>query len=251
MMNYVWLAIVAAILSFLAYRGARIWLDAGQRGLGAMHRLGWTLLGAFLPSRYWWAVRIKILSPREQASLLARETNGLGLERADGLRCPLCDAEVPGAWTLAADRRPTVAAGPVECPTCDFRLDACRHCTHFLPGPPRDWGGSPWDPVDLTSGRCRQHTTSQPVEQACAPQVAQQLKARGYEQIRASMPIADSYLPPDSCRAFQPERKLLRANGVRWPDARRTALLSLLVPTEAPETTPLPKDAGGGELWLW
>ena len=248
-----WLALGLAILSFLAYRAGRIWVDAEQRGFDLRRRLGWALLGGVVPSRYWWGARIGSLSPQERADVLARETRALGLSRADSLRCPLCGAEVSHAWVLASDGRPTVAPGPVECSSCDFRLDACRHCARFLPGSHQAQGQSGWGGGDLTSGRCGCYKVSQPVEQACPPQVARQLKARGWERIRAPRPIVDSMLPPDFCTAFKPDRKRMEAGGVAWPDARRVALLRLLAPPAAPETSPpeaAPIEPSDEEQWL-
>ena len=247
--NYLWLTPALAALAYLAYRAGRIWIDARRRGFELARQLGWALLGAVAPARYWWGARIEALSPEERADLLARETEALGLSRADSLRCPLCGAEVPHAWTLTPDGRPAVAPGPVECPSCDFRLDACRHCAHFLPG-----GAQPWNRFvhsgDVTSGRCGHYRASQPVEQACSPEAARRLKAQGWERIRAPRPIVDSFLPPDSCRAFTPDRKRLRASHVRWPDARRAALLRLLAEPPGPETEAPEEPPSGDEQWL-
>jgi hypothetical protein len=228
MNNSVWLVLALIILSCLVFRAGRIWRDAGQRGLPVAQRFRWSCLGAIISSRYWWRARIEALSPQEQADLLARETGSLGLNRADSLRCPLCGAEVTRAWTLGRDGHPAVAPGPVKCPQCDFRLDACRHCAHFLPGAPQ--AVSNWANVDMTFGRCGFYKTTQPVEQACTPEVAQRLKARGYDQLRAPQPVVDSFVPPEGCNAFTPDRKRLKAGGVRWPDTRRVALLRLLAP---------------------
>ncbi len=251
MNTYFLLAVGLAILGFLTWRAGRIWADAGRRGFGLARRLGWALLGTIAPSRYWWGARMEALSPDEQADLLARETAALGLSRADSLRCPLCGAEVPHAWALTPDDRPTVGSGPIECPQCDFRLDACRHCARFLPGPPQAWESLSWNSRnDVTFGRCSHYQASQPVEQACAPDMARQLKRRGYEHIRAPRRITDSFLPPDFCTAFKPDRKRLRSSGIRWPDARRTALLRLLAAPPSPETTPREKRPSGDEQWL-
>lgn len=228
----VWMAIGLGLVGMAVYRAGRVWLDAGPLAPGLGPRLHWTLLGTILPARYWWGARIEALTAEDRKDLLVRETAALGLGRADAERCPLCRTEIPGAWTLTAGKQAVreavaIAAGPVQCPSCDFRLDACRHCTRFAPGGPRDWGHWAWEGGELSSGRCSHYRSVQPVDVACAPSMARQLKGRGYEQIRAPLPIVDSYLPPDSCRAFRPDPKRLRANGVHWPDARRTALLRL------------------------
>jgi len=247
---YLWLVPLLAALGFLAYRAGRIWIDAGWRGLASAPRLGWALLGAVAPARYWWGARIDALSPEERADILARETEALGLSRADSLRCPLCGAEIPHAWMLGPDGRPTVAPGPVECPGCDFRLDACRHCIHFLPGGDRTAGQPGWGGGDVTFGRCGRYRQSQPVEQACTPEMARRLKKRGWDRIRAPRRIVDSYMPPDSCRAFAPDRKRVKDSLVRWPDARRAALLRLLAPPPAPETGSPEGLPSGDERWL-
>ena len=250
MIDFVWLAAGRAMLGFLAHRSGRIWVDAGRRGFRAARRLEWALVGAVIPSRYWWGARIDALSPQEQDELLARETAALGLRRADGLRCPLCTAEVPRAWALAPDGRPTVAPGPIECPRCDFRLDVCRHCAHFLPGGLRAWGQLDLGGGDFTFGRCDRRRVPQPVEEACTPSAARQLKARGWDQVRAPLPIVDSFVPPDDCTAFTPDHKRLQAGGVRWPDARRTALLRLLAPPPVPEMESPKGLPTGDDQWL-
>jgi len=68
--------------------------------------------------------------------------------------------------------------------------------------------------------------------------------------VRAPLPIVDSFLPPDFCVAFRPDRKRLKAGGVRWPDVRRVALLRLLAPSPAPETAPPESLPSGDERWL-
>jgi hypothetical protein len=88
------------------------------------------------------------------------------------------------------------------------------------------------------------------VEQACTPEMARQLKARGYKLIRAPLPITDSFLPPDFCATFKPDRRRLRASGIRWPDAHRVALLRLLAPPPAAETTPSEELPSDDEKWL-
>ena len=247
MSNTLWLVIALGALSLMIYRAGRIWQDAGQRGLSLRQRLGWSCFGAMVPSRYWWRARIGTLPPQEQAELLACETASLGLTRADSLWCPLCGTEVERAWTLDCDGRPTVAPGPVQCPQCDFRLDACRHCANFLPGLPQ--AASSWTSTDTTFGRCGFYKATLPVAQICPPEVAQRLQARGYDQLRAPRPIVDSFVPLDGCRAFAPDRQRLRAGGIRWPDARRVALLRLLA-QPAPAATRSDAMPSEDEQWL-
>ncbi len=84
--------------------------------------------------------------------------------------------------------------------------------------------------VPIWMDRCNFYKATQPVERACAPEMVRQLKERGYESIRAPLPIVDSFVPPDFCTAFHLDRRRLRAGGVPWPDARRVALLRVLAP---------------------
>jgi hypothetical protein len=217
-----------AALALLCFLAGRIWQDARQWELGTREAMGQALAGAFLPNRYWWGARLEVMPPQAQSELLLRETRKLGLGRADSLCCPLCGAEIPHAWAFTAGGRVAVAAGPVECPACDFRLDACRHCDHFMPGSPPGWGASVWSQGDITFGRCGFYKRVQPVEQALSGDVARRLKSRGYDQIPAPMPIQDSMLRPDSCRAFAANRKRIQASGIRWPGARCRGLLYLL-----------------------
>jgi hypothetical protein len=225
------------VLGYGLSRGLRAWLDTRRFDWPAAHRLRWAIVGAAAPTRYWWGARIDALPPEERAALLASETRILGLERADSLRCPLCRAEITGAWVLGgavegkkrdAAGRVTVAPGPVQCPQCDFRLDACRHCTHFLPGAPQPWHSAAWNQPDGTSGRCGYYRRSQPVEEAVDPDMARTLQRQGYEQIRGPVRIVDSMLRPDFCRAFAPEPKRLKASSVRYPGRKRAALLRIL-----------------------
>jgi len=248
MSNVIWWAIGLAALAWCAFRAAPIWMDSGRRGARAVERLRWALVGIVAPPRYWWQARVEAMSPEEQSDLLAHETAALGLDRADSLWCPLCGTQVSHAWTLDADGYPTAAPGPVKCSQCDFRLDACRHCAHFLPGSATATGFS-LGGNEITFGRCGFYKTPQPVERITTPEAARRLKERGYESLNAPTPIVDSFVPLDGCRTFQPDRKRLEVGGVHWPDARRVALLRLLLPRPASEKT-LPEEPSGDEQWL-
>jgi len=68
----------------------------------------------------------------------------------------------------------------------------------------------------------------QPVEQVSSPEMARQLKARGFDQVRAPLPIIYSYRPPDFCTAFKLDAGGWQASGIRWPDARRVRFCACL-----------------------
>lgn len=255
------LVLTLSLLGLATYRAQRVWIDAGPLADGLGRRVRWTLLGTLFPARYWWQARIEALSDEDRENLLAGENAALGLSQADAERCPLCGAELSHAWAVfdsgRADGIPVdIAPGPVQCPSCDFRLDACRHCTRFSPGGPPDWSRPTWAGGDLSSGRCTHYRSVQPVEVACAAPTARHLKRRGYDQLRAPLPIVDSYLPPDSCRAFRADRRRLQTSGIRWPDARRTALLRLQADSRdrpaglANRSVPDQKLPGADEAWL-
>ena len=220
--------LVVVVIGYALGRGWRAWLDTGRFGWPPARRLGWALVGAVAPSRYWWGARLDAFPAEDRAAVLGYETRLLGLERADSLRCPLCGTEIPGAWAVDPDGRVTVAPGSVECPQCDFRLDACRHCAHFLAGAPQSWHSAAWNQPDGTWGRCGYYRRSQPVEDAVDPDMARALVRQGYEQIRAPVRIADSMLRPDFCRAFSLDpKRLRRASSVRRPGRKRAALLRI------------------------
>ena len=241
-MSGLWLSIGLAMLAFMSWRAIPIWIDGNRRGV--KRRLYWALVGIAAPARYWWGTRIETMPESERADLLARETAARRLTRADSLHCPLCGAEVTRAWALDSQGRPTVAPGPVQCSRCGFRLDACRHCARFLPG-----GQGAFNGDDVTFGRCSYYKATQPVEQVCSPEMARQLKARGYDQVRAPIPIVDSFVPPDSCTAFRPDRKRTQASGCRWPDARRVALLRMLASFPASKAA-MADQLSDDEKWL-
>jgi hypothetical protein len=64
------------------------------------------------------------------------------------------------------------------------------------------------------------------------------------------MRIIDSFVPPDSCTVFQPERKRLGEGKIAWPDAHRTALLRLLAPPPPPEKAPTSEVPADDKRWL-
>jgi hypothetical protein len=244
----IWLMVGLVLLGMMVARAVPIWLDGTRRAMPPARRLRGSLAGIVAPARYWWGAHIEVMPPDEQADLLACETAALGQSRADSVRCPLCGAEVMHAWALNAGGQPTVAPGPVRCPQCDFRLDACRHCARFLPGSFSTTGFS-LGGDEMTFGRCGFYRSPQPVERIAPPEMARRLKERGYEVLNSPTPIVDSFFPLDGCNAFQLSQLRLEKGGLRWPDARRAALLRLLLPRSSPQAT-TPAEPAGDEQWL-
>jgi len=219
--------ILGGALALFVLRAAPVWRDAARLGVAPGVRLLWCLACGAAPSLYWWNYRIPLLTSRQKARILERETAALGVGSPDSLACPLCGREVPRAWALADDGRLTVAGRPAACPRCDFRLDSCRFCGHFLPGERGSWGQVGFGESDITFGRCGVYRREMPVEEACPRHVAEQLRRRGIAFIRGELPIADSYFPPETCRAFVLDRKRVRAGGIPWPDRKRRALIGM------------------------
>ncbi|HIC87960.1 MAG TPA: hypothetical protein EYP04_00935 [Anaerolineae bacterium] len=245
-------------LLWLAVQAGRVWTDARRRGFPPRQRLWLAAQAALFPDRYWWDARLHAMPAEERDALLRQGAARLGLQRVDGLRCPLCgQAEIERAWALTKEGKLTVPRREVTCPACDFRLDSCRHCAHFLPGergagrtPGLSWGAE----TSIAYGRCNAYKEWQPVRELYAPDMVRQLESRGFSSIRAPKRIVDSYIPLEACRAFELDLKRLRANGVPSPGKTRRRLLKLLALVEAetgdqegrPEEPPLSEE----EMWL-
>ena len=215
------LVLIVLIAVWPIFHVYRVLSDARRWGTSGQGAAWLALSSLFRPARYWWHDRLSLLPADEQQRLLAEEAARLHLTRVDALACPLCGAEIEGAWAVVAGRL-AAARRPAQCPRCDFRLDACRHCAHLQPE--REGIGG----EDFTRGRCRFYKRPQRVEDFCAPQIAAQLRARGWDVMNGPAPIADSYIPLDGCRAFTLEEKRLRFSGVRQPGPRQRGLLRLL-----------------------
>lgn len=225
-MLYVWGVLGGMLILFLS-RAAAVWRDASRYRVSPGARILWCLSGGILPSLYWWKYRIPLLDPARRSRILQEESAALGLGSPDSLRCPSCGREIERAWAPAEDGELTVARRPVACPRCDFRLDSCRFCRHFLPGAPGAWGQVGFGESDITFGRCGVYRKEMPVEEACERSVAERLKKRGIAYVRGGLPIADSYLPPGFCGAFVLDKKRVRAGEVPWPARKRRALIGM------------------------
>jgi hypothetical protein len=213
-------------LGLLVWRSAvavRVGDDARHHGLPLRKAAGWAALALLAADRWWWGGRLEVLSADEARALLRSTAQAHRLTSVVNVRCPLCDAEIVDALTVTDEGR--LAIRPkAQCRRCDFRLDACRHCAHFLPaqvGFSMTTGES-----DFSHGRCGQYRALQPVREAY-PQQARQLEARGYDMLPAPKPITDSYIPLEECTAFELKMDRLRASRVAWLTRQRIALVQL------------------------
>ena len=197
----------------------KLTLSAGADGIAARlaRRLGVTL-----------ETRARLASEEAQRRRLARLTN---------LRCPLCDTEIEDAWTVTPDRR--IEARPnCVCPRCDFRLDACRHCQHFVAGGTSGSSYTGWSlqPMvnfgdeDFTRGGCGVYRAYVSVYDLYDERTADRF-AMFAERVRMPKPVADSYHPLPECRAFALAPNRLRHSGAKL-DRRWQAWLRWLSRSE-------------------
>lgn len=222
-MNWLLLALGLGLLAWRAAAAVRVALDARQHGCPRAQAARWALLSLILPERYWWGFRLEILAADEARRLLDEAAQVLGLRNVANVRCPLCGAELAQALSLTPAGGLAVQPG-ARCPRCDFRLDACRHCQHFLPE--QDPTGLSLRDKDFTLGRCDRYHARQPVREA-HPHLAERLERLGYDFVSAPKRIQDSYVPLDECTSFSVHLERLRANKVSGLTRQRLALLWL------------------------
>ncbi len=216
--------LIGVALSLIVWRGAhvaRVGLDARQRGFRPIEIGRWALVAVIDANRYWWGARLDRLTASEALELLATAAQTLGLLSVANVRCPLCDAEIKHVFSVTANGELYVHR-QAKCTQCDFRVDACRHCAHFLPA-----GATMFEQRgDFSHGRCGFYRASEPVRTAY-PQHAQRLEALGYDALPTPRAIVDSYVPLDECTAFSLNLKHLRANRVPRLGRDRIALIRL------------------------
>lgn len=211
--------VVILMMLWLVLAGGLAYGDARHLGVDHAQALRLAFSALLRPHIYWYQERLHYLSPMARSRLQDQETQRLGLQRVDHMRCPLCGAEIAQAWALDSVGRLTVRRRPVSCPQCDFRLDSCRHCAHFKAEKGLMYGN------DWTRGSCTMYKTVQPVEAFCPPSVARELQERGYTHLPAPTLIVDSYVPLENCSAFVLDEHRLKANGVHVPGLRQRGLL--------------------------
>ena len=204
------LVVVTFVLGLLAWRGLaamQVGLDARRRGFAPNDMIRWGLVAVVAADRYWWGARLDRLSAPEARELLVETARAQNLLNVTNLRCPLCDHEIKNALSVA-DGGELFVRRKAACPHCDFRVDACRHCAHFLPAA---GGATMFDRRgDFSHGRCGFYRALEPVHTAY-PQHARRMEALGYDALPTPKPIVDSFIPLAECTAFALKPELAAA----------------------------------------
>jgi hypothetical protein len=214
------LGLALAISVWRVVISLRVAADARARGWSRLSSAGWALGALVYRGWYWWQARLERLTRPEAQAVLAAQTKAHRLADVRNIRCPLCDAEMENVLTVTPSDTLGVRS-LAHCPRCDFRLDACRHCWHFLPSEDGIAGQK-----NFTTGRCGLYRAPQPVQQAF-PLIARRLEAMGYDTLNAPQVILDSFVPLEECTGFAPSRERLRVSRIPWLNRQRVALIQL------------------------
>ena len=248
-MAWIFLALLAG---WAVGMGTLIWRDLRRLGITGQEAGRLILLGLIDPLRYWYFERPLRLPEAERTAWLAALAHRLGLSDVRATHCPLCGAEIAEAWAVDERGKLKTAPGPIHCPKCDFRLDACRHCRYFQPAGAYASYALSGTGLSWTHGRCTYYKTMQPVEALVAsPDMARRMRERGYTQLRGPTPINDSYIPLENCNAFALEVKHLQHSGTQKPSRRQRLALRVLARTApASPSEPPPSEPSEEEQWL-
>ncbi len=218
------LALIA--VSVLAWRGViavQVARDARRRGFKPIEIGRWVLVAVIDADRYWWGARLDRLAVPEARELLIAAAQAHHLSSVINLRCPLCDTEIKNVFAVA-DNGELYVRRQAACTHCDFRVDACRHCGHFLPA---TGSAAAFDRRgDFSHGRCSFYRAPESVRTAY-PQHATRMEAMGYDMLPSPRPIADSYIPLAECTAFAVKPEHLRQSNIPWVNRQRVALTRL------------------------
>ncbi len=242
--------LLASLAIGMIFVGAFVWRDARRLNVSGRDILYLILVGIADPLRYWYYERPRRLPAEEQARWLHALAQRLGLNDVRAARCPLCGSEIADAWRVGPRNRLAVAPGPVRCPACDFRLDACRHCRYFQPAGALQSGPMSGMGLSWTHGRCTFYKSMQPVEAITSRDMARRLQERGYTHLRAPTPIIDSYMPLETCTAFVLEAGQLPHSGMRRPGRRQQLALRLLSQAAPVKVEPSEPEFSDTEQWL-
>jgi hypothetical protein len=218
--------VIIGILSLIVWRGVlalQVALDARRRSFTPFEIGRWALIAVVAADRYWWGARLDRLAVPEARELLIDLARTYGLLHVTNVRCPLCETEIKNALAVT-DSGELYIRRNAACSHCDFRVDACRHCAHFLPAA----GGYTMFERrgDFSHGRCGFYRAPEPVRTAY-PQHARRMEALGYDMLPTPKRIADSYIPLAECTAFSLRPELLRNSRVPWIDRQRVNLIRL------------------------
>ncbi len=249
-MRIVLWTLLALIAGWVIGMGTLIWRDLRRLGIVGQEATRLLLLGLIDPLRYWYFERPLRLSEEAREAWLNELAQRLGLSSVRATRCPLCDTEITEAWDVDDRGRLKTAPGPVRCPKCDFRLDACRHCRYFQPAGAQQSYAFSGTTLSWTHGRCTYYKTMQPVEALAPPDMARRMRERGYTQLRGPTPITDSYIPLENCAAFALEPKHLQHSGTRRPGRRQRLALRVLARTAPASELPHPDKLDEEAQWL-
>jgi hypothetical protein len=221
-------ALLLCAVAWRAVVAALVWRDARRRGLTYREGLRWVLVSLVDARRYWWGARLEVMPAGEAEALLGRAAQEHDLTRVTDVRCPLCGCQIADALAVSERGALTVPRRGAACSQCDFRLDACRHCRHFLPaGPPYAGLAVPGRAGgDFTHGRCSRYREVQSVRET-HPHVARRLEDMGYEYLPVPKRVLDSFFPLEGCTSFSLDPKRLRRSEVPWLTPQRTALIRL------------------------
>ena len=220
------LLLIIIAVSLLAWRGViavQVAWDAHRRSFKPIEIGRWALVAVIDADRYWWDARLDRLAAPEARELLITAAQAHRLLSVINLRCPLCDTEIKNVFAVA-DNGELYVRRQAACTHCDFRVDACRHCAHFLPA---TGGATVFDRRgDFSSGRCGFYRAPESVRTAY-PQHARRMLALGYDTLPAPRPIVDSYIPLAECTAFSLRQEHLRYSNIPWINRQRVALIRL------------------------
>jgi hypothetical protein len=212
------LALAALALWRWGWSAWRIFTDARRRGTRTGRALAYALWYALVPSHYRWGPGFDLLTPAERRALLREEAQRLGLQDVSNIRCPLCGTEIPHALRVEPSGEFAFPSHPLQCPSCDFRLDSCRFCQFFAPA--KGWG----EP-DITHGTCQRYREWRNVEEAY-PQFARRLHDLGISQVHVPKRIVDSYVPLEECPGATADQKRL-IRGIAGLTRHRKRLIAL------------------------
>ena len=225
--------LAAGLLLWRIILAIQVGRDAHQRGFAPAEVARWAARAVVAEDRYWWGARLEQLKVFEARELLAEMAQAHDLLLVTNVRCPLCETEIQNALNVASTGELYVRRQS-HCTQCDFRLDACRHCQHFLPAT----GSLLFERNgDFGHGRCGFYRAAESVRTA-HPEHAARLESLGFDRLLTPKPIVDSYIPLPECTAFLLKLEYARQNHIPWLNRQRIALIRLQQKFNRPRLNP-------------